>query len=389
MKKNEKYFNLLQSFIYYEINCIKFESHFKMSDISNQKIISNLLIVKIIIVTLICIIFIKGKKSYNRYIQNNTKNIPKISVFIPIYNKEKYIKRCIQSIQSQTLKDIEILAVNDLSSDNSLDILRELAKEDRRIKIINNKENRGLLYSRAMGVLNSTGEYLMNLDPDDELEGKDNLEYLYQKTKHSQIDVISFGTYFKGLNRVMLKCKNLHYVQNQPELFFSAFNSSNRLNDYLIWNKLIRRDVYLKAYEIFKDKIYGDKWNYHEDNIWSILVHKIANSLRCLKKIIYIYNEFPDSLMKNRFNLIDLNNLIFRHEMYVKIFNSQDESKYLSTEIIVFFFYIIKMNVLVELIMKNEKVKIKIKNILIDFLQRYPCSELNTNRIKEFLDAIN
>ena len=329
MENSEKYFNLLQLFINYEINCIKFESHFKMSDISNQKIIFNLLIVKIIIVTLICIIFIKVKKSYNRYIQNNTKNIPKISVFIPIYNKEKYIKRCIQSIQSQTLKDIEILAVNDLSSDNSLDILRELAKEDRRIKIINNKENRGLLYSRAMGVLNSTGEYLMNLDPDDELEGKDNLEYLYQKTKHSQIDVISFGTYFKGLNRVMLKCKNLHYVQNQPELFFSAFNSSNRLNDYLIWNKLIRRDVYLKAYEIFKDKIYGDKWNYHEDNIWSILVHKIANSLRCLKKIIYIYNEFPDSLMKNRFNLIDLNNLIFRHEMYVKIFNSQDESKYL------------------------------------------------------------
>ena len=288
MKNIVIYYNYL-FIIYYEINYIKFESHFKMSDISNQKIISNLLIVKIIIVTFICIIFIKGKKSYNRYIQNNTKNIPKISVFIPIYNKEKYIKRCIQSIQSQTLKDIEILAVNDLSSDNSLDILRVLAKDDRRIKIINNKENRGLLYSRAMGVLNSTGEYLMNLDPDDELEGKDNLEYLYQKTKHSQIEVISFGTYFKGLNRVMLKCKNLHYVQNQPELFFSAFNSSNRLNDYLIWNKLIRRDVYLKAYEIFKDKIYGDKWNYHEDNIWSILVHKIANSLRCLKKIIYIY----------------------------------------------------------------------------------------------------
>ena len=289
MENSQKYFNLLHLFIYYEINCIKFDSHFKMSDISNQKIIFNLFIVKIIIVTLICIIFITGKKSYNRYIQNNTKNIPKISVFIPIYNKENYIKKCIQSIQSQTLKDIEILAVNDFSSDNSLDILRELAKDDQRIKIINNKENRGLLYSRAMGVLNSTGEYLMNLDPDDELEGKDNLEYLYQKTKHSQIDVISFGTYFKGLNRVMLKCKNFHYVQNQPELFFSAFNSSNRLNDYLIWNKLIRRDVYIKAYEIFKDKIYGDKWNYHEDNIWSILVHKIANSLRCLKKIIYIY----------------------------------------------------------------------------------------------------
>ena len=344
---------------------------------------------KILTIILIWSLDSFGKRSYEKYISKNNKNIPKISVFIPIYNKEQYIKRSIGSIQRQTLKEIEIVAVNDCSTDNSLEILEQLAKEDHRIKIINNKENRGLLFSRAMGILNSSGEYLLNLDPDDEFKDNDNLEYLYKRTKHSTIDVISFATFFKGRNRVMLKCSNFHHVQYQPDLFLSAFNLSKRLDDYLIWNKLIKRDIYLKAYEVFKEKIYGDKWNYHEDNIWSILVHKYANSLRCIKKIIYIYNEFPDSLMKNRFNLIDLNNLIYRHEMYEKIFNSKDDSKYLIPEVLVFFYYIIKMDVLVELIKNNIEVKYKIKNILVNFLQNYTCSELNKNKINEFLTTIN
>ena len=71
-------------------------------------------------------------------IDNNS--IPKVSIFIPIYNKQKYLKRSINSIQKQTLKDIEIIAVNDCSTDNSLDILREIAKKDSRIKIIIKKK---------------------------------------------------------------------------------------------------------------------------------------------------------------------------------------------------------------------------------------------------------
>ena len=207
-------------------------------------------IVKIIITTLTLSIYFIYIINNNIYSLNNKKNTPKISVFIPIYNKDKYIKRCIQSVQNQTLEDIEILAVNDFSNDKSLEILEQLAKNDHRIKIINNKENRGLLYSRAMGIINSIGEYLINLDPDDEFNDENDLEYLYEKTKNSKIDVISFATFFKGLNRVMLKCRNYHHIQYQPELFLSAFNQSNRLDDYLIWNKLI-----------------------------------------------YIYNEFPDSLI--------------------------------------------------------------------------------------------
>ena len=125
---------------------------------------------------------------------------PKISVFIPIYNRENFIAQCIHSVQTQTLKDIEIVAVNDCSDDNTLNILKDLAKNDNRIKIVNNDRNHGLLYSRAMGILNSTGEYLMNLDSDDEISDNECLEYLYNQTKINNVDMISFSMLNKKIN---------------------------------------------------------------------------------------------------------------------------------------------------------------------------------------------
>ena len=110
--------------------------------------------------------------------ENHEIITPKVSVFLPIYNRETYLKRSIISIQKQTLKEIEIVAVNDCSTDNSLKILKQLAKNDSRIKIINNDRNHGLLYTRAMGILNCTGEYIVNLDPDDQFQGINNLEIL-------------------------------------------------------------------------------------------------------------------------------------------------------------------------------------------------------------------
>ena len=200
------------------------------------------------------------------------KKRPKISLFLPIYNKEKYIHRCIRNIQNQTLKDIEIVAINDHSTDNSLKILNDLAKNDDRIKIINNEQNHGLLYSRAMGILNSFGEYLMNIDPDDELEDNNALKYLYKKVKISKSDIIAFNIIRKDFNEIV-KCKFMNEIIQQPKLFTSIFDANNVMKDYFIWNKLIKKEVFLEAYEYFKKFIYKWKWNFHEDNIWSILVH--------------------------------------------------------------------------------------------------------------------
>jgi glycosyltransferase involved in cell wall biosynthesis len=194
-------------------------------------------------ISVIILIFI-----YNILISSNIKkneniDIPSISVFVPIYNKNKYLKKSFESIQKQTLKNIEIIAINDFSNDTSLQVLEELAKTDSRIKIINNDRNYGLLYSRAIGILNCRGEYILNLDPDDEFEGLDNLEYLYKIAKKSNLDIVSFGTLFKYNNQYTIKCSNFHKIYRQPKLFTSAFNSTNNLNDFLIWNKLIKKEL--------------------------------------------------------------------------------------------------------------------------------------------------
>ena len=112
---------------------------------------------------------------------------------MPIYNKNTFLMKSIGSLQRQSLKNIEIIAINDFSIDNSLNILKKITKKDSRLKIINNDKNYGLLYSRAMGILNSRGEFIMNLDPDDEIIGENSLKYLYKLAKKKKVDVIIFS----------------------------------------------------------------------------------------------------------------------------------------------------------------------------------------------------
>ena len=92
---------------------------------------------------------------------------PKITAIIIIYNAEKSISTAIRSIQNQNMVDIELLLIDDCSSDKSLNIIEKLQKEDKRIKIIKNQKNKGALFSRSLGALKSKGKYIMALDSDD------------------------------------------------------------------------------------------------------------------------------------------------------------------------------------------------------------------------------
>ena len=245
---------------------------------------------------------INQKKSYYLLSKN-----PKISVFLPIYNKANYLFRSIGSIQNQTLKNIEIVAINDGSTDNTLGVLKKLAKKDSRIKIINNDRNHGLLYSRAMGIINSTGEYVMNLDPDDKFSDNNSLETLDNKTKKDNLDLIIFLIKRIPSNE---REKNLTLKENK----FQFLNK-----DYRITNKLIRRKILLKAYKFFEIKIYGNKWNFHEDNIWNILVRVYAKKTLNLSKFIYIYKRNNESLNLQKGHLLEFKNRISRTKFLIKI----------------------------------------------------------------------
>jgi glycosyltransferase involved in cell wall biosynthesis len=281
------------------------------------------------IIFIILIIFLINFFEKRKYDIENNYIKPKISIFLPIYNKVKYLKRSITSIQKQSLKEIEIIPVNDCSTDNSLEILKDFAKKDSRIKIINNKKNYGLCFSRVMGILNSKGEYLMNLDPDDEYRGKNTLKDLYNLANKLKVDFISFFILSLPDRKKSFQFSNFNQIIQQPKLLESAF-LNDHLIDFYITNKLIKRELLENVVKIFGNKIYEQKWNYHEDNIWSILLHKYANSSVFINKIVYFYySKNSDSEMFNRGNNLEIKNFLFRNEMYQEIFKTKNEEKYI------------------------------------------------------------
>ena len=118
---------------------------------------------------------------------------PKVSVCIPVYNVAEFLTSCLSSVTSQTLADIEIICVEDASTDNSDKILREYAKKDSRIKVIWHEKNTGGVKARKDAILASSGEYIMFLDSDDELFSNA-CEKAYEEIKSNNVDILQFGT---------------------------------------------------------------------------------------------------------------------------------------------------------------------------------------------------
>lgn len=127
---------------------------------------------------------------FNKTIEKRKKY--DISVIISVYNVETYLEACIKSVLCQSKTNIEIICVDDNSSDSSLEVLTKLASEDNRIHIIKNQENRGLLYVRKCGVMASEGKYIMFLDGDD-YYSKDACEVAYAGIEKNKADILQFG----------------------------------------------------------------------------------------------------------------------------------------------------------------------------------------------------
>lgn len=124
--------------------------------------------------------------------------IPKISIIIPVYNVRRYLKECLDSIVNQTLKDIEIICIDDGSTDNSWELLSNYSETDSRIKILK-KENEGVAKTRNLGLTISTGEYIAFMDPDDLYPTNDVLETLYYKAIENNV-LICGGNFSTFIN---------------------------------------------------------------------------------------------------------------------------------------------------------------------------------------------
>lgn len=116
-----------------------------------------------------------------------------ISVIIPIYNSARYLSQCLDSILEQSYKNLEIIAVNDASPDNSMHICQNYALKDKRIKIIDKKKNEGVDRVRFSGLELAKGKYVLFIDSDDWLENPDILSIMHEKAEETNADYVEMG----------------------------------------------------------------------------------------------------------------------------------------------------------------------------------------------------
>ena len=165
-------------------------------------------------IKLLLFLFFLLLKSYNNY-----KNIIKVSIIVPVYNSQSYLKECIKSLLSQTLKEIEIILINDGSTDNSLQILSNFALKDSRIKIISKENNTGMSDARNLGLEISNGEFIGFVDSDDFVQ-KETFEIAYKAAKKDNIDVVEF----KNINFYERK-------QNKPKIINNNFDINGNIKN--------------------------------------------------------------------------------------------------------------------------------------------------------------
>ncbi|GAB6168210.1 hypothetical protein JCM1393_06700 [Clostridium carnis] len=132
---------------------------------------------------------------------NDINKNPKVSIIVAAYNIEDFISRCMESLVNQTLKDIEIIVVNDGSKDNTLAKILDYEIKDYRIKVIN-KKNQGLIEARKTGLNNAKGEYLLFVDGDDWLK-KNCCEELYNKAKETDVDIVYYNLIIAKNNKLI------------------------------------------------------------------------------------------------------------------------------------------------------------------------------------------
>lgn len=183
---------------------------------------------------------------------------PLISIIIPIFNTEEYLKECLDSILNQSLKNLEIICINDKTLDNSMKILKEYSNIDDRIKIIENEKNLGVSLSRNKGIDFSKGEYIIFLDSDDKLE-YDSLTKLYNFSKKYDFDFVT--TNVIRFNEKKKWTSVLHWIAIENEVLINAdiLEHPKLIFDTLSTNKFFKSSFLKeKNFKFEPGRIYED-----------------------------------------------------------------------------------------------------------------------------------
>ncbi len=246
--------------------------------------------------------------------------MPKVSIILPVYNVESYLRQCLDSIIMQTLEDIEIICVNDGSTDNSLEILQEYKNKDSRIKIIN-QENRGQGVARNIALENITGDYIGFVDPDDYIS-PNMYKTLYETAIKHNCDIVEESFYIKNEIRNYLKKRKNKLNLPKNKIFNYKVKKNYVFSPNLaIWNKLYKTS-FIKENDI---KFFETKKG--EDVIFTIKSRVLASKIVYIDNADYYYRIKKDNIPKSYKNTSPIDELNRQIKFLDKIKNALIEDK--------------------------------------------------------------
>ncbi len=233
---------------------------------------------------------------------------PMVSVIIPVYNSEKWIRKCIESVTSQSLRDLEIICINDGSTDGSADIIREYSRGDDRIILID-QENKGVSEARNAGLNTATGKYLAFVDSDDILE-PEAIETLYRRMEERSLDLLSFNTRafsnYRDLKQTAKTENDNYYSRVLDEskecagLDFLTYLTENNIYVATVYNLMMLRSYVEDIGLRFIPGII------HEDEAFVFEAYLKARRVGCLNRILYNRRYRPGSIMTKKTKFVNV-----------------------------------------------------------------------------------
>lgn len=242
-----------------------------------------------------------------------------VSVCVPVYNVEQYIARCLESILSQSLKNIEIIVVNDCTPDKSMDIVRMYAKNDSRIKIIEHDTNHGLMMARRTGYMAAKGDYVTFVDSDDSL-AEEALMALYTAAIDEGADIVS-GTiqYVPSNDKRFLWPNRMRYGTDKISVYKSILKGECGHN---LCSRLFKRELLKKyTYQTFEGATNG------EDGILFYQLIDNAQKVVAINFVVYEYFQNSDSSSQVRYSARALHSILVLNLMRLRTAGRYPELK--------------------------------------------------------------
>ena len=214
----------------------------------------------------------------------------KYSIIVPVYNSEKYINRCLESLSNQTYQNIEIIIVNDGSNDGSLELITKFQEKDPRIKIITQK-NLGVSFARNKGIKESSGDYILFVDSDDYID-INTIEKCNKIITDKKVDILGFS-YYKRINRI----KKTYKLQVPTEQIINKATYKDNLYRYIMnTNDFCNVTTKIIKADIAKSVNFDSSLVIAEDFLYFVQCFVKSNSIYFTNKEFYNYMYNPESV---------------------------------------------------------------------------------------------